>query len=275
LLKALPATALEGTESSASALSDSKRMRRGDAGGDLGRVEEEDRTSQEEAHKVEGDMARPDRQRMVAADATMNAGVTAEAGPAWTKEASAEEVTAMEVIAPHTTTDEAAAGETATAEASSSPAGQGEPRKITEEAMKEASTGAKTLEPPEVAVEASSNAEEAMKEADTPMPGMEIDKAADPPRVGTDADPEKVSQEIPAAWAGEGDCGEVSVTPGAAAKSASGGRTFAASTGSGAGSQSSASQLEKEWADTGEHRPPVRRDRDVASYLFTKGSTTV
>jgi hypothetical protein len=79
---------------------------------------------------------------------------------------------------------------------------------------------------------------------------MEIDKAADPPCFGTDADPEKVSQEIPTTRAQEGDRGEAYITPGAAAKSASGGKTFAASTGSGASSQSSANQLQKEWADT-------------------------
>jgi hypothetical protein len=80
-------------------------MRRGDAGGDLGRAEDRDHTSQEEAHKVEGEAARLGRQRVAAADATTDAGVTAKAGPARTKEASTEEVTVMEVVAPRTTTD--------------------------------------------------------------------------------------------------------------------------------------------------------------------------
>jgi hypothetical protein len=241
----------EGTESSASALLHGKRIRRGDDGSDLGRTKGEDRTSQEEAHKVEGDAVRLDHQRAAAADATADTGVTAEAGPARTKEASAEEVTAMEVIAPRTTTDEAATGETTTTEASSGRAGQEEPREVAEEAIKEASAGAEILEPLEVAAQASSSAAPApgMK-ATMLVPGAEIDKVADPPCFGTDADPEKVSQEIPTARAEEDDRGEASITPGAAAKSALGGKIFATSTGSGASSQSSASQLQKEWADT-------------------------
>jgi hypothetical protein len=117
--------------------------------------------------------------------------------------------------------------------------------------MKEASADAETLEPPKMVARASSSAAPTpgMK-AGMPVPDMEIDKAADPPCAGTDADPEKVSQENPAARIGEGDHGEASVIPGVDAKSASGGKKFTASTGSGAGSQSSTSQLQKEWAAT-------------------------
>jgi hypothetical protein len=119
---------------------------------------------------------------VAAADATADTGVTAEARPARTKEAGAEEVTATEVFAPHTTTGEAAAGETTTAEASSSPAGQEEPREVAEEAMKEASAGVEILEPLEVAAQASSSAAPALcTKAGTPVPGTDIDKAADPP----------------------------------------------------------------------------------------------
>jgi hypothetical protein len=105
-------------------------MRRGDDGNGSDRAEGEDLTSEEEAPKVEGDAVRLGCQRVIAADATADAGVTAEAGPARTKEAGAEEVTATEVFAPRTTTGEAAAGETTAAEASSIPAGQGEPREV-------------------------------------------------------------------------------------------------------------------------------------------------
>jgi hypothetical protein len=53
-----------------------------------------------------------------------------------------------------------------------------------------------------------------------PVPKMEVDKAANPPHAGVDADPEKVSQETPAARTEEGDYGKASVTPGAAANNA-------------------------------------------------------
>jgi hypothetical protein len=59
-----------------------------------------------------------------------------------------------------------------------------------------------------------------------------------------------VSQETFAARTEEDNRDEASVTPRAAAKGASGGRTFTPPTGSSVGSQSSASQLQKEWADT-------------------------
>jgi hypothetical protein len=86
--------------------------------------------------------------------------------------------------------------------------------------------------------------------AGEPMPGTEIGKAADPPCFRTDAGSEKASQGVPTARAGEGDHGETSITPGATAKGASGGRTFVVLARSGASSQSSTSQLQKEGADT-------------------------
>jgi hypothetical protein len=55
---------------------------------------------------------------------------------------------------------------------------------------------------------------------------MEVDKATDPPHAGANADHEKVSQETPAARIEQGNRGKASVTPGAAAKSTSGGKTF-------------------------------------------------
>jgi hypothetical protein len=84
----------------------------------------------------------------------------------------------------------------------------------------------------------------------TPVPEKEVDEAANPPHARADASPENVSQETPAARTKEGDRGEVSVTLGAAAKSALGGRTFTALTGPNIGSQSSGSHLHKEWDDT-------------------------
>jgi hypothetical protein len=86
---------------------------------------------------------------------------------------------------------------------------------------------------------------------DMPAPGKEIGTAADPPLFGADAGSEKASQGAPTAWAGESNRREASTIPRAAAKGTSrGGEILAASTGSGASSQSSASQVQKEWADT-------------------------
>jgi hypothetical protein len=83
-----------------------------------------------------------------------------------------------------------------------------------------------------------------------PAPEKEVDEAINPPHAGADAGPGNVSQETPAAQAEEVDRGEAFVIPGAATKSASGGRTFTALTGSCTGSQSSISRLQKEWVDT-------------------------
>jgi hypothetical protein len=239
----------------------------------VGRAKEKDRASQEETHKVKEDMAGLARQRVAVEDVATDVDATAEAGPVRTEEPIIKEVTAAEVITPRTTTDETAAEEVAIAKASSGQAGQGEPRETVEEAMEEASAGVRTLEPQEAAARASSNAAPApAMETGTPAPGMEVDKAADPPHAGADAGPEKVSQETPTARTEEGDCGEASVTPGAAAKSASGGRTFMAPTGSSVGSQSSASQLQKEWADIAFQRRLWRDQRDQSQELDFGGS---
>jgi hypothetical protein len=76
-----------------------------------------------------------------------------------------------------------------------------------------------------------------------------------------------------------GDRGEASITPGVATKSASGGKTIAALTGSGAGSQSSASQLQKEWADTassaGSGKTSRTRGRNLTLAELSKQLATV
>jgi hypothetical protein len=84
-----------------------------------------------------------DRPEIAAADATTNAGVTAEARLARTEGA----VTA-EVVISHPATDEAAAGEIATVEASSGPASQGDPREVAGEVVKEVPASMRASEPP-------------------------------------------------------------------------------------------------------------------------------
>jgi hypothetical protein len=116
-----------------------------DAGGDLGRAEEESRIPQMEAGKVGSGAVELDRPEIVAADATTDAGVTAESGLARTEGA----VTA-EVIMSRPATNEATIGETAAVEASSGPASQGDPREVTREVVKEVSASMRVSELPEV-----------------------------------------------------------------------------------------------------------------------------
>jgi hypothetical protein len=86
-------------------------MRKEDAGGGLGCAEEEDRAPQVEAGEAEGGAAELGCQETVAVDATADAGIMAEAGPARTEEASTKEAVATGVIAPRLATDEVAVGE--------------------------------------------------------------------------------------------------------------------------------------------------------------------
>jgi hypothetical protein len=85
--------------------------------------------------------------------------------------------------------------------------------------------------------------------ANMPTPGTEIGTAAGLLLFGETSGSEKASQGALAARTVESDHNEVSPTPRATAKGASG-EILAATTGSGASSQSSTSQLQKEWADT-------------------------
>jgi hypothetical protein len=250
-LKPFPMMMPEGTEPLASALSHSKRVRRGDDGGDESCAEKKDHASQDETREVEEDAGGLAYQEVAAEDAITDVDAVAEARPVWILEVIVKEVTVAEVVAPRTATNRTVVGEFTAFKASSGQAGQGEPREIMEEAMGEASADAETLDPPETAARASSDVALAPgTKIGMPVPEMVVDKAADPPHAGADANPEKVSQETPAAQTEEGNHGEASVTPGTAAKSASGGKTFTSLTRSGVGSQSSASQLQKEWVNT-------------------------
>jgi hypothetical protein len=118
--------------------------------------------------------------------------------------------------------------------------------------VKEASTGMRTSEPPEMVAQAFSGPGPTLgTKADMPAPGTEIGTAADPPLFGVASGSEKASQGAHTARTMESNHSEASTTPRAAAKGAlGGGKILVASTGSGASSQSSASKLQKEWADT-------------------------
>jgi hypothetical protein len=244
--------ALEETESSVSTLSRSKRTRREDASGDLGHADTESRIPQVEAGEVEGGAVELDRPEIAAMDAAADAIATAEAGLARTEEAAT-----IEVVVSRPTADEVVAGEVAAVDVSSGPASQEDPRKVAEEAAKEASVGVRASEPPETVASASSGLGPAPgTKADMPMPGTEIGVATGPLLFGATSSSEKVSQGACAARTVENDRSLAFPTPRATAKGASGGKVLIASTGSGASSQSSASQLQKEWADTASSARP-------------------
>jgi hypothetical protein len=122
-LNPFPTMMPEGTEPSASALSRSKRVRRGGNGGDDSHFEEKDRASQEETRWVKEYAVGLARQEVAAEDALTDADAAANARPVQTEEVIVKEVTAAEVVAPCTATDGTAAGEIAAAEESSGQAG--------------------------------------------------------------------------------------------------------------------------------------------------------
>jgi hypothetical protein len=152
---------------------------------------------------------------------------------------------------PHPAADEAAAWEVTAANASSNPASQEDSCEVATEAAEEDPMGVGAPEPSGMAARASSSPEPApSSQADMPASGTEIGAAASPLLFGGASDFEKVPQGPFTARAAGSDCGEAFPTPKATAKDASGEKVPAATARSGAGSQSSASQLQKEWADT-------------------------
>jgi hypothetical protein len=212
---------------------------REDAGGGLGRAKEESRIPQVEMGKVEGRTAELDHQEIAAVDAIANAVATTEAEAATT-----------EAVASCPTTDEVVVREVDVIDASSSPASREDAREVAEEAVKEVSTDVRASEPSEMDVQASSGPGPAPgAKGDMLAPGMEIGVATGPLLFGATSGLEEVAQGAHAARTVEIERSEASPIPRAAAKSASEGENLAAPTGSGASSQSSASQLQKEWVD--------------------------
>jgi hypothetical protein len=124
LLKPPPMVASGEVETPALDLSCSKRVRREDAGGDLGRAKEEHHTPQLEVSEGGGkteELARPESPASV----VTSPATTTEAGLTWAGEADL-----TEVITPHPAVGEAAAGEVAVADASSDLVGRGDAREI-------------------------------------------------------------------------------------------------------------------------------------------------
>jgi hypothetical protein len=141
-----------------------------DVGGDLGHAEEESRVPQAKAGEVGGGAAEPDRPEIVAADATINAGITAEAGLVQTEGAAT-----TEVVASRPATDEATAGEIAAAEASFGSAGLGDLREVAGEVVKEVPASTRASEPPAMDTQATSSLELAPSAmTDAPVPEMRL-----------------------------------------------------------------------------------------------------
>jgi hypothetical protein len=204
----------------------------------------------EETHKAKEDAPELACRKVIAEQVTTDAEAAAKAEVARAEEAIAKEAAAKKVATSCASADEVVVEEAIAAIAPSGQAGQGEPHEAAEEAMEETPAGAGTQERQEVAAQASSDTAPVLGAGtDTLAPKKKVDEVADPPHAGADAGPGNVSRETSAARTEEVVRGEVSVTPGAAAKSVLGGRTFMAPTGSSAGTQSSASWHQKEWAD--------------------------
>jgi hypothetical protein len=147
---------------------------------------------------------------------------------------------------PPPTVGEAATEEVTAADVSSGLISQEGACEVVVKATEEAPVCMGAPESSEPAARASSSSEPAPSvQAAMPMFGMGIGVAAGPLLFGAASDSEKVLQGPLTARAVGSDRGEASPTPNAVAKDASGEKVPAAMAGSGVGSQSSASQLQK------------------------------
>jgi hypothetical protein len=147
-----------------------------------------------------------------------------------------------EVVAPPPTVGEAVSEEVVAADASSDPPGQEDTRAI----------AVKTTEETSARVEASDLPEPAALSMRTVMStfGIGIGGAAGPLLFGVASGSDKAPQGPLTARAAGSEHDEAPLAPDAAAKGASGEKVPVATVVSGAGSLSSASQLQQEWADT-------------------------
>jgi hypothetical protein len=231
-----PVVASGETETSTPDLSCSKRMHREGTGGDLGCAGEDRQSSRLEVIEGEARMEELGRPE-VSTGIVSGSAAAAEAGLT-----RAEEAILTEVVVPPPAVGEAIEGEVATADASSDPPSQEDTRAVTVKATGETS----------VRVEASEPLEPAAPSVQTVMStfGTGIGAAASPLLFGATFDSDKAPQGPLTARAAGSERGEAPSAPDAATKGALGEKIRVAAAGSGAGSLSSASQLQQEWADT-------------------------
>jgi hypothetical protein len=222
-----------------------KRARKEDAGGDLGRAEEDHRSPRSELVASEARAGEPARPEAPANAASSPAAAT-EAEPT-----QAGEATSAEAAAPSPAIDEIAAGDVAAASVSSDPPGQEDTREAAARTMEETPAHARSLEPSEPAAPASSSPELAPSAwARAPAFGAGAGVAAGPLFFGLASNSSEAPQGLLTTRVVGSERGETSPAPKVATEDASRGKVLATATRSGVGSLSSASQLQQEWADT-------------------------
>jgi hypothetical protein len=237
LLAQPPPTVASGeTETSTPDLSRSKRVRREDAGGNLGHAGEDRRSSQLEV--VEGEDRTDEPVRSEVSMGTASGSAVAD-GAGLIR---VEEATLTEVVTPPPTVGEAASGEVTATNASSDQPGQEDPGTVAVKTMEETSARVETSEPPEPAA--------LSVQTDMSSFGTGIGAAAGPLLFGAASGSDKAPQGPLTARAAGSERDEAPPAPDAAAKGASGEKALVATAGSGAGSLSSAGRLQQEWADT-------------------------
>jgi hypothetical protein len=236
LTQSPPAVASGETKTSTPNLSCNKRVRREDAGGDLGRAGEDRQSSRLEVVEGEGRMEEPVRPKA-------STGIVSDSAAAAEAELTrAGEAILTKVVTPPPTVGEAVAGEVVAANASSDPPSQEDTRAVAVKAMGETSPH----------VEASEPSEPAALSVWTVMSifGTGIGAATGPLLFGAASGSDKAPQGPLTARAAGSERDEAPSAPDAATKGASGEKICVAAAGSGVGSLSSASQLQQEWVDT-------------------------
>jgi hypothetical protein len=220
-------------------------VRREDAGGDLGRAEEDRRSPWLEFVASESRAEEPVRPE-VPANAVSSPAVVTEAKPT-----QAGETASAEVAMPPPTIEEIAAGDVVAANASSDPPSQEDTREAAAKTTEETPVRVGSLEPSEPAARTPSSPELAPStRAIVPVFGAEAGVAAGPLFFGLASNSCEVPQGPLTTRVVGSERGEASPTPEVATKDASRGKAPTAAAGSGVGSLSSASQLQQEWADT-------------------------
>jgi hypothetical protein len=231
-----PVVASGETETLTPDLSCNKRMRGEDAGGNLGRAGEDCRSSQLEVVEGEDRTDEPVRSEVLTGTAS---GSAAADGAGLIR---VEEATLTEVVAPPPTVGETASGEVAAANASSDPPGQEDTGAAAVKMTEETSARMEASDPPKPAALSVQTVMSSF--------GMGTGAAAGPLLFRAASGLDEAPQGPLTARAAGSEHDEAPPAPDAAAKGAPGEKTPVATVGSGAGSLSSAGQLQQEWADT-------------------------
>jgi hypothetical protein len=233
-----PASASGEAVTSTPDLPCNKKARREDAGGDLGRAEEDRRSPRLELVASEARAEEPARPE-VPVNAVSSPAAATEADPT-----QAGEPASAEAATPPPAIDEIAAGDVAAANASSDPPSQEDMREATAKTMEETPARAGSLEPSEPAVGTPSSPELAPStRAVAPVFGTGAGVTAGPLFFGLASNSSEVPQGPLTTRVVGSERGEASSAPEVATKDASRGKAPATVARSGVGSLSSASQL--------------------------------